>query len=87
MTTKLTLNLDEKIISHAKRIAREQGKSLSKMVEEYFRSIPVKEEKNDSIIDLLDKIIKPEVDKLDLPENMDYKEMVREWRYQDYMKR
>ncbi len=36
MPTKLTLRLDEALIEHAKRIARQRGKSVSQMVAEYF---------------------------------------------------
>lgn len=87
MTTKLTLSLDDQVISRAKKIARQRGKSLSKMVEEYFRSIQVKKTKKSSFLEHLEKNIKPQLDKLDLPEDIDYKEMIREWKYQDYMKR
>lgn len=36
MQTKLTLRLEEEVINKAKRVARKRGKSLSKMVSEYF---------------------------------------------------
>jgi hypothetical protein len=39
MTTKLTLRLDEKLINQAKKTARGQGVSLSRIVEDYFRSL------------------------------------------------
>lgn len=37
--TKLTLRLDSHLIERAKRIARRQGKSVSKMVADYFRTL------------------------------------------------
>ncbi|MGH7546041.1 MAG: DUF6364 family protein [Gemmatimonadota bacterium] len=36
MTTKLTLRLDPRLIRRAKRYARERGKSLSRLVADYF---------------------------------------------------
>ncbi|MBI4871488.1 MAG: antitoxin [Candidatus Riflebacteria bacterium] len=36
MQTKLTLRMDEDIIKQAKSAAREMGKSLSEMVEDFF---------------------------------------------------
>ena len=39
MSTKLTLTLDNEIILTAKQYARENGISLSKMVEHYFKGI------------------------------------------------
>jgi len=35
--TKLTLRLDDRLIRHAKSIARQRGKSVSQMVADYFR--------------------------------------------------
>jgi len=37
MQTKLTLRLDSELIEQAKEYAREQGKSLSQVVSDYFR--------------------------------------------------
>jgi hypothetical protein len=37
--TKLTLRLDSRLIDRAKRIARLQGKSVSRMVGDYFRTL------------------------------------------------
>lgn len=39
MQTKLTLRLDEQLIKKAKAIAEKNGKSLSKIVEDYFSSM------------------------------------------------
>lgn len=86
MTTKLTLSLDEKVIKHAKLIANRRGKSLSKMVEEYFNSIPEKKRQEDSIIEQIEKRLKPYINKIDLPEEADYRNLAREWKYQDYLK-
>ena len=45
MATKLTLRLDDKLIRQAKEAARSKGVSLSRIVEDYFRSIAVRKEK------------------------------------------
>lgn len=42
METKLTLRMDEKIISAAKNYALKQGVSLSKLVAEYLQTISAK---------------------------------------------
>ncbi len=39
MTTKLTLTLDDKVIRGAKRYAKAKGRSVSELVESYFKSI------------------------------------------------
>jgi hypothetical protein len=39
MTTKLTLRLDDTVIRKAKKTARTKGVSLSRMVEDYFKSV------------------------------------------------
>ena len=41
MATKLTLRLDDKVIRQAKETARSKGVSLSRIVEDYFRSLAV----------------------------------------------
>lgn len=39
MNTKLTLTIDQSVINKAKRYAKDQGRSLSDMVENYFKAI------------------------------------------------
>ncbi len=50
MTTKLTLSINEKTIELAKRISRNRGKSVSKIVEEFLDSISEKEEKESAVV-------------------------------------
>ena len=45
MNTKLTLRLDEKLIHIAKEYSAKSGKSVSKMVADYFSLVEGKEEK------------------------------------------
>jgi hypothetical protein len=48
MQTKLTLRLEDELIDKAKTIARKRGRSLSKLVAEYFNYITSKELKSES---------------------------------------
>ncbi len=57
MTTKLTLSLDDKIISKAKKIAARKKTSISKLVSNYFEKLPEKESKKDPSV--LIGILKP----------------------------
>ncbi|MBY0478192.1 MAG: hypothetical protein K2Q24_11135 [Chitinophagaceae bacterium] len=69
MTTKLTLTLEEKVINSAKKYASRRGKSLSKIVEGYLKTI--------SQNDVSEKKLLPKVARLkgviQLPEEFDYK--------------
>lgn len=47
MNTKLTLKLNKRVIERAKKYAQKNNKSLSVMVENYFKTISDKENKND----------------------------------------
>ena len=48
MQTKLTLRLEDELIEKAKILARRRGKSVSKLVSEYFNYITSKELKSES---------------------------------------
>ncbi len=43
MNTKLTLSLDKNVITRAKMYARHKNKSLSQIIEDYLKTIPVDE--------------------------------------------
>jgi hypothetical protein len=70
MTTKLTLTIDDSVISVAKKYAKNKGKSLSDIVENYLMTLTAKESKEE-------KAISPRILKLmgviELPEEFDYK--------------
>ncbi len=53
MNTKLTLKLDDKVIKSAKDYARRQHKSLSSLVENYFRMIAGNSATNEKITPLV----------------------------------
>ena len=69
MTTKLTLTIEEKVIHSAKKYAHKKGKSLSHLVENYLKSISIREINNPEI--------SPKVSKLmgiiNLPRDFEYK--------------
>ena len=47
MSTKLTLTIDKTVIEEAKKYAKAQGRSLSKLIEEYLKSVSSGEQKID----------------------------------------
>ncbi|MCU0388424.1 MAG: DUF6364 family protein [Chitinophagaceae bacterium] len=61
MNTKLTLSIPKREVDFAKRIAKKRGKSVSKMVEDYFSELKRVEEEakkvNDPLINDLAGII------------------------------
>lgn len=73
MTTKLTLTMEDSVIDSAKKYARERGKSLSDIVENYLKSIATPEDNTE--------IISPKVLKMmgviKLPQDYDYKQDLR----------
>lgn len=69
MTTKLTLSIDEAIISSAKKYAEKKGKSLSKLVETYLKTISSGSDENDDISPKIKKLR----GSISLPKNFDYK--------------
>ena len=70
MTTKLTLTIDDSVITSAKKYAKKKGRSLSQIIENYLKSISTDEAKKE-------KKHSPKVQQLlgsvKLPENFDYK--------------
>jgi len=49
MTTKLTLTIDDSVISIAKKYAKRKGESLSHIIENYLKSLTSKENKEENI--------------------------------------
>jgi len=72
MTTKLTLTMEDGVISSAKKYARLKGKSLSDIVENYLKSISTQE--------LTKEELSPKVARLKgvikLPQDFDYKKEI-----------
>lgn len=69
MTTKLTLTMEDRVINSAKKYARQKGRSLSDIVENYLKSISTQEKITEELspkVTRLKGVIK-------LPEDFDYK--------------
>lgn len=69
MTTKLTLTIDDSVISSAKKYALKRGRSLSDIVENYLKSITSKQTKEEEISPKVLKLL----GSIKLPKNFDYK--------------
>ncbi len=76
MQTKLTLRLEDDLIKKAKILANNKGKSLSKLVAEYFAYITSKELSDQTDIPPLVKSLYGSLanEKLDEPDYKDYLE-------------
>ncbi|MFY8184789.1 MAG: DUF6364 family protein [Bacteroidia bacterium] len=69
MTTKLTLTIDDSVIAMAKDYAKQTGKSLSDIVENYLMSLTSKEKKEEEISPRIMKL----VGAVKQPKDFDYK--------------
>lgn len=69
MTTKLTLTIEEKVISSAKKYAQKKRKSLSNLVENYLKSISSKETDLNTLSPKITKLMGV----IKLPTNFNYK--------------
>jgi len=78
METKLTLRLNDRVIERAKKYAKEQNTSLSKMIEAYLDSL-TQEKSLDRETDIT-PLIKSLSGVIDLPADFDYKK-----EYGDYL--
>ncbi|HRG58029.1 MAG TPA: DUF6364 family protein [Bacteroidia bacterium] len=74
MTTKLTITIDHSVIATAKKYAKNQGKSLSAIIENYLKSISTKEKTDEKISPKILKLM----GSLSLPEDFDYKKELSE---------
>ena len=72
MQTKLTLRLEDKLIEKAKILARKRGKSLSKLVSEYFQVITSQDIKSEKELPPIVKSLYGSMADLDINEE-DYK--------------
>jgi hypothetical protein len=70
MTTKLTLTIDDSVISVAKKYAKTKGKSLSAIVENYLMSLTSNEMNEEAISPRILKLMGT----IELPQDFDYKQ-------------
>jgi len=75
MTTKLTLTLDNKVIQRAKRYAKKKGRSVSGLVESYFRSLTGQEA---GPSDEFSPAVKSLMGSFKAPKDFNYKKILKE---------
>ena len=84
MNSKLTLSINQVVIEEAKKYAKSNGKSLSSIVEEYLKSLALKEENNKKKSSL--KIVRELKGSVKLPKNFtSYKEILQDARLEKYL--
>lgn len=78
MSTKLTLTVDKETIDLAKKYAKEQGRSLSSIVENYLKLLSSKERGSNESTQT--STVKSLLGSLKLPDNIseDYRKEIRE---------
>jgi hypothetical protein len=86
MNTKLTLSLDKEIIEKAKIYAKGTGRSLSEMVENYFKNLVEKSDKKNNTTedDEIDPQLKKLVGIIQLPPDFDIKKAKEEYYKEKY---
>jgi hypothetical protein len=82
MNTKLTLTIDKEIIAQAKKYATEKGRSLSDMVENYFKFLT--ESKLEEKPETLSPRVKRLKGILKVKSDFDYKKILDEERIKKY---
>ncbi|WP_428328208.1 DUF6364 family protein [Mucilaginibacter sp.] len=69
MTTKLTLTMEDGVIDSAKKYARQNGRSLSDIVENYLKSITTHQGTTEEISPKVSRLMGV----IQLPDDFDYK--------------
>lgn len=77
MTTKITIQLDDKIIDKAKKISEIKGVSLSNLISDYFKKIDLEALQNDFELTPIVKSLKGSLKGARINEN-DYKKYLEE---------
>ena len=87
MNTKLTLSLEKEVIEKAKIYAKGTGRSLSEMVENYFRNLVSRSQNDTKIEDEygdIDPKLKKLIGILKLPEDFDMEKVKEEYHKEKY---
>ncbi len=85
MSSKLTLSIREQVIEEAKKYARNHGKSLSNIVEEYLKSLTAPESKKKP--ETLSDIVKELKGSVKTPKDFkSYKETLEDALVEKYLK-
>jgi hypothetical protein len=75
MNTKLTLTIEQELIAQAKKYAKNKGRSLSDIVENYFKVLTKKSVTESDSIEISPKV-KALMGSIKLPDNFDYKKVL-----------
>lgn len=86
MNTKLTLSLEKTVIEKAKIYAKGTGRSLSEMVESYFKNLTSNSTNNANNEDEFESKIKKITGIVNLPPDFDEKKAVQEYLEGKYLK-
>jgi hypothetical protein len=84
MNTKLTLSLEKEVIEKAKIYAKGTGRSLSEMVENYFRNLISNSEKNNNESNDIDERLKKITGVVTLPDDFDVEKAKEEYHKEKY---
>jgi hypothetical protein len=84
MNTKLTLSLEKEVIEKAKIYAKGTGRSLSEMVENYFRNLISKSEKNNNESNDIEERLKKITGVVTLPDDFDIEKAIEEYHKEKY---
>lgn len=82
MTTKLTLTVEKEVIESAKVFARNKGRSLSDLIENYLKALVQKENKEEDFSPKVKELL----GSVKLPEDYDYKRDLQDQLHQKYSK-
>lgn len=87
MNTKLTLSLEKEVIENAKIYAKGTGRSLSEMVENYFRNLVSRSQNDNEIVDEygdIDPKLKKLIGIIKLPDDFDREQAKEEYHREKY---
>jgi hypothetical protein len=77
MNTKLTLTIEHELIAQAKKYAKNKGRSLSDLVENYFKVLTKTSGTKSDSIEISPKV-KALMGSIKLPDDFDYKKVLSE---------
>ena len=76
MTTKLTISVEKQVIEKAKAFAKDNGRSLSNLIESYLKALTSEESAEEEITPLVESL----KGSLKAPKDMDYKKVLADER-------
>lgn len=80
MNTKLTLTIEQSVIERAKKYAKEKGRSLSEIIENYLKSITAEQRVSDDFSPLINSLR----ESFKAAESFDYKKELSKELFEKY---